>query len=248
MCGSTERNWADVAMVHHYSAFVRIDSPRGIIDRTVILGRAMLRAIVIALVGVGGLLFGLPPLSLALTNMAPTERACADYEHAKEPARWLRLTDCATAFSEAAYTTVGTAVTEVYLPVWPATGAQGKRTGLVMASRRPELIALAEALIAAQGDPAAIQAALREHREVLNWRGELNGLVRPGGGLSQAERRDLGQLAEVLSDDFVVLDDGATPDLRLGGALSLLGLVALGRSALSLRRRRARRSAPVAGD
>ena len=36
----------------------------------------MIRAIVIALLGVGLLLVGVPPLTLAVTNLAPTERAC----------------------------------------------------------------------------------------------------------------------------------------------------------------------------
>jgi len=198
----------------------------------------MIRAIVIALLGVGLLLVGVPPLTLAVTNLAPTERACDAFDHTQEAARWIRLQGCVTYFSEAAYTTVGQSVTEVYLPVWPSTGTRGKRTALVIASRRADFIALGEALIAADGDPPAIQAALQAHREVLTWRGDLSGLLRSGGGLSAAERRDLSQLAEVLSDDFVVLDDGATPDPRVGAGLTLLGVASLALAGFVLRRRR----------
>jgi hypothetical protein len=182
----------------------------------------MVRVVFIALLGAACLWGGVPALSLALTNWSPAVSTCAAYEPPETSARWVHLSACFIDPSQAAYTTVGRTVTEVYLPVWPEGSGRGGTTGLVLASRRPEHIALGEALLAAR-DPASRRAAFQAH--AVRPGDELSGVVRRAGSLGSSEERTLEALAGVLRPDYVVVDDEATPDLRLGVGLTLAGLL-----------------------
>jgi hypothetical protein len=203
----------------------------------------MVRVVLVALLGAACLWEGVPAVALALTNWTPTASSCAAYEPRESSARWLRLSACGIDPLQAAYTTVGRTVTEVYLPLWTQGEAHDGATPLVLATRRPDYLALGEALLAAS-DATARRAALQGH-PVAGLGEELRGIVRPGSSLGSSEARTVSGLAELVRPDFVIVDDEATPDLRLGAGLTLAGLLllALALQAL-LMARRTRQSTP----
>ncbi len=182
----------------------------------------MVRAVVIALMGFVCLWGGLPALTLALTNWSPAEVTCAEYDPQHVAARWLRLSGCAVDTTRAAHTTIGVTVTEAYLPLWPASSSGVGSTPIVLASRGLRYI-----------------VSGNEAHDPTPPPSDFEGVTRPVHSLGPDERHTLNALSGVLRPDFVVLDDTATPDLRLGAGLTLAGLLLLALAAqVALQRRR----------
>ena len=206
-----------------------------------------MRAIVIlACLGLAGLVGGGQALLTSLTNPQPAVIDCGRYLADGSPARWLRLESCVVSVLHGAAVKERGQIVRLYLPVYPATEWQaGSRAGadlpparLLLETRDPELLHTYRGLAAFNLDPGTLARAVAAQRDKVFVRGDVGGLVQSGlrgVATDRARLRELG--GATLAERFTVLEHGAQPSLALGLGATLAGLVAAG-AALVLWRRR----------
>lgn len=206
-----------------------------------------MRAIVIlATLGLAGLVGGGQALLTSLSNPEPTTLDCQAYLDGSSSAGWLRLQGCVVSVVHGAAVKERGQVVRLYLPVyseaeWQAAsrpGAELPPARLLLETRDLDLLHTYRGLAAFNLDPGTLARAVASQRDKVFVRGELSGLVQSGVrgfGTDRARLRELG--GATLAERFTVIEHDAQPSLGLGIGATLAGLIAAV-AALVLWRRR----------
>lgn len=160
---------------------------------------------------------GIHGVYTALTAGEQLEMTCADFIAKKPTNKWLKLTEADLLYDKMINDIMfGKVVTQVYVPVIPKGAQSNALTRILLVSKKPEEIALAQELVDAGND-------LMKQIEVLNKRSKspshaktIEGVVRYGLADSDNDRRKMHKLIENLETDYVVIEDGEKPTV-LGG-------------------------------
>jgi len=120
----------------------------------------------------------------------------------------------------------------LFIPVHASGAAPETKTGLVVETRDPALLAAYQEVLALDrrqdlSDEEAERYVL-EHAATLFPRRDVQGLVRFGLELEDEDRREIAGLAGELAPDFVILEEGARPQPWLSLGAFAAGLVVLG--------------------
>ncbi len=154
-------------------------------------------------------------LYTGLTNFSPTEISVSDYLAKKPSAKWLTLKDCRLDLPNAAVRTVlfTKVIDELYIPV-KAAGSEtnGKTIEILFATKDPALMKTMERLREIKDEQAAL-AFLMEHPDEIYPTRTITGMIRFGIDLKESDRDKLASLDRNLSKDFIILDDGKSPEL-----------------------------------
>jgi hypothetical protein len=151
------------------------------------------------------------------------EISCADYIKHRPDARWLKLTDCEYDFEHLAYEQdqTGDKYNHIYLPL-RAVGDDSLLTNIVVKRSDEAIREVVWGLEHGQSRPIGFD------RLMMDLGKPTEGFVAFGFSLSDKERDELGKLNLGLTDDFVLVDDGAQPRLAAGIIMLVLGLGGLG--------------------
>jgi hypothetical protein len=158
-----------------------------------------------------------------IINRTPASFPLADYEKAKPPAHWLKLTDCRLSVGEAMVRKDSSnSVAELFIPLRPPGPSSGKAQ-VLLATKDTGLLLVWAQVDSVRSEQQAIEV-LTTHRDKLYNR-QVQGLVRYGIDLKDKDRRELAKLGSTLASDFIILDDGEKPSLGLGLLMFFGGLL-----------------------
>lgn len=161
----------------------------------------------------------------ALKNRSPLEIAVADYVKAKPDAEWVVLKNAQLNLLEAAHRERLGKITEVFIPVRsPDEAIDGKVQVLMSTKNKDILDALADLENSSDTEKGVLEAASR-HADRLFMRRDVTGLIQFGIDSDSKTRDKLAGLDMNLAKDFVILEEGKSPELG-GSVITLLfGLV-----------------------
>lgn len=171
---------------------------------------------------------GLHGIYTALTSGEQLEMTCADFMAKKPSNKWLKLTEATVLYDKMVSETMfGKAVTQVYVPVIPGGAQSNAATRVLLASKKPEDIALAQELVDAGTDMKKQIEAAHKLFTLPSTSKTIQGTVRYGLADSDSDRRKLHTLIGNLESDYVVIEDGERPTVlggltKIGYALLLL--------------------------
>lgn len=156
---------------------------------------------------------------------------CAEFARARPSSHRVAITGCNIDFAHAGYSGANGHVDELYLPARPA----GKTvpTTLVVATRDPSALALAQSVFAGDVEPGRANAAMEKAVESLGANVAIDGLIRSGTIEGFRTRRIVSGLNSApLAADVAMIDVGGSPDfvrpLLAIGAAALLAIAAIG--------------------
>lgn len=150
----------------------------------------------------------------AVTNREPLQVACDSYGEVKPTSEWLELTGCTLSLMEASYTEENKRVVELFIPARGENSQEGSPIHVLVATKDPTLLSLANQLITIEDEQALMTFAM-QNNQALGAQRDVRGLVRYGVDLDDDERDQLKNLDSTLAPDFVILDDGKQPGLGL---------------------------------
>jgi hypothetical protein len=177
----------------------------------------------------------------SLKNRRPVRIGVSDLASGHPSAHWLVLTNAELALFDAAWKIRRSKyqseeqgrITEGYIPLRAPGQSLDDRCYAVLATSEPATLALLEELRKVK-DEAGMATFVANHKTELKQQREVSGLVRFGIE-SGDESGKLGGLQKNLSKDFIVLADGAQPNLGKSVALLLVGFGIAGGLLLALR-------------
>jgi len=174
-------------------------------------------------------------LYVYLRNPSPAELTCDAYLTQRPDAEWLALAGCQLRLTDAIYEhDLGSASrpNRLFIPVHASDAEPGAKTGLVVETRDPGLLAAYQEVLALDRrqdlSDAEAEAYVLEHAATLFPRRDVQGLIRFGLELEDEDRREIAGLADELTPDFVILEEGARPQPWLSLGAFAAGLVVLG--------------------
>lgn len=168
-------------------------------------------------------------LYTGLMNLSPTEMTAADYSAKKPKALWLKLKDCKLDLPRAAVHCylLSDTINELFIPVRVEDPeGSGKAIQVLFATKDHALIDTAQKIKALKTKEDAVAFALA-HADELYPRRTISGLIRYGIELDDSERAKLASLNQRLAPDFVILDDGKSPELAFSIMAFASGLLVL---------------------
>lgn len=170
---------------------------------------------------IGLLVTGGQGVYVALKNDDPLEIKAADYIAKKTNAEWLKLTDAQVSLVEAAYKARLGKISEVFIPVRPVGESLDAPIHILLSTNNQNVAAALKALSQSSSPiQKKIDSASRQ-ADRLFMRQDIIGLTRYGIFYDRFMRFRLSQLNLKLADDFVILNDGESPNLPL--SLCMLG-------------------------
>jgi len=183
----------------------------------------LLVIVVLALLWGGG-----QGLYTAITNLKPHECTVREYIATRPAAKWLRLTGGEINMLQTNYTSawgVGP-VSEIYIPVKPEDATSKEGVFILLATKDPALLALAEKMRGMKSEKEAV-SFIFAHRNELIVKRPVQGVIRYGVDLRDKEERKLRKLNPDLAENFIILDEGERPALLVSALMFLGGLAAV---------------------
>jgi hypothetical protein len=188
-----------------------------------------IRAFGILLILIVGLLWaGAQKISTALANRKPTVLSYEEYAKTKPSAKWLVITNCQLNLLQACYMTYpGGSDLEncYYIPV----RQQGSVTGevsMILKTTDSKLISTVKQMQHLTTTEAAVEWVRKNPTQVFPS-GPVHGLVLYGIDIKSTERDQLAHIDKNISEDFIILDSDAQPNLTAGISCSAAGLASL---------------------
>ena len=153
-------------------------------------------------------------------NRKPFEVSCQSYPQVQPSQEWLELTGCSLSLLDASYTETSGSVTELFIPARGESDAEGSPVHVLVATKDPELLGLANQLVKIEDQGEMMRFSL-EHGDRMFPTRDVTGLVRYGVDLDDDERAQLQGLDDALAENFVILDEGKEPGF--GKSLGMFG-------------------------
>lgn len=171
---------------------------------------------------------------------------CEQFFRQRPSALWMRVTGCEIDYDNAAYRESRGRIAELFFPVRPAGEPRNTPAALVIATRDPAALALADRTIGGGRQPTqeASDVMMLQIITMLGISREVEGYARSGPLEMMQTRRSLAGLRAPLSPQLVVLDVHARPSFLLPGTVFASGAVLL-LGLLIVSRRRAPTPEPV---
>jgi hypothetical protein len=177
----------------------------------------------------------------SLKNRQPVRLGISELASGRPSAHWLVLTNAELAIYDAAWKIRRTKyesesagrITEGYIPLRAPGQSINDRCYAVLATSEPATLALLEDLRKVK-DEAGMATFVANHKNELKQKRDVSGLVRFGIE-SGDESGKLGGLQKNLDKNFIVLADGAQPNLGKSVALLLVGFGIAGGLLLAVR-------------
>jgi len=170
------------------------------------------------------LIVGCQGVYVALKNPEPLEIAVADYIAKKPNAEWLKLQEAQVSLVEAAYQARLGKVTEIFIPVRPAGESMEAPVHLLLSTDDKAVVAALQKLSQSNGSMNKKVDAAARQADKLFMRQDVYGLTRHGIFFDSLMRARLSLLDMKLAEDFVIINDGAAPNVwvhlaMVGGGL-----------------------------
>lgn len=159
------------------------------------------------------LIIGGQGVYVALKNETPLEISVADYIAKKPNAEWMTLRDAQVSLVEAAYKARLGRVSEVYIPVRPAGESLSAPVHILLCTQDEAVASALKALSQSKAPVSQKVGVASRQADRLFMRQDITGMTRYGIFYDLFMKFRLSQLNLQLADDFVILDDGASPSL-----------------------------------
>jgi hypothetical protein len=175
------------------------------------------------------LAFGTEGLYNAARGRTQATVSCAQLRQAPPPSLSLRVTGCDIDYKGGAYREAGGSIEELFLPARPTGAPVNQPAPLVVATRVPNALAVAQPLVkSGPGAPVArsIQT-MHDAATAAGISGEIRGLVRAGLLERLASQQVLSGLSTPLAADVILLDLNGSPSMAWPIVLIGLGLATL---------------------
>lgn len=156
---------------------------------------------------------GTQTLYTVLSNLEPTELTIEQIEQSPTDKKWLLVKGGHLDLTEAvtsSFLGVGE-VKEVYLPVRTEGAEEGDPVAVVLATKNRAMLDVVNRMAKIEDEAEAVKFAI-QNIEVLHQQKDVKGLVRFGIEMDDSDERDLRKLIPELTSDFVVIDEGKSPE------------------------------------
>jgi hypothetical protein len=174
--------------------------------------------------------------------------SCEQFTAQPPRTQWIRVSGCEIDYLGAGYRESDGQIVELFFPMRPVGQPRAMPAGLLMATRDPEALAVAQSTIGAgqQPEQEAFLVMMLRIVTMLKVSREVEGYARAGVVELMQTRRSLTGLGAPLADGAVVVDLHARPGFLVHGTKTGLGLFLLGLSVVLLTRRRRAAESPTA--
>ena len=167
---------------------------------------------------------GLYNASRARTQATVT---CAQLRQGGPPSLNLRVTGCEIDYKGGAYREAGGSIEELFLPARPAGAPVNQPAPLVVATRIPGALAVAQPLMKSGAPVSRSVQTMEQAAAAAGISGEITGLVRAGFLERLASRQVLSGLSSPLAVNVILLDFNGSPSIVWPLSLVALGLASL---------------------
>ena len=158
----------------------------------------------------------------ALKNRQPLEITVTDYIAKKPNAEWVTLKDAQLNLLEAAHKEQLGKISEIFIPIRPKGESTDGPVHILLSTKDDAIVAALEDLNKSGGTMKEALNAASRHADKLFMQKDVSGLIRFGIDSDDKTRDKLAKLDMKLTQDFVIMNDGAAPSLF--GSMSMLGL------------------------
>lgn len=158
-------------------------------------------------------------------NRAPVQITAAEFLAERPDAEWLVLQDAEVSLAEAAYKAWMGNLSEVFIPVRASGQSITEPIHILLSTDDPDVIAALKKLREYGGTKEKTVAAAAKHADRLFMKKTIPGLIRYSYVSDLVTRFRLMRLNLPLAEDFVILDDGATPTPYLPVGMLAAGLL-----------------------
>ena len=173
------------------------------------------------------LAFGTEGLYNASRGRTQATVSCAQLRQAPPPSLNLRVTGCEIDYKGGAYRESGGSIEELFLPARPTGAPVNQPAPLVVATRVPTALAVAQPLVKPGGPAARSIQTMTDAATAAGISGEIRGLVRAGFLERLASRQVLSGLSTPLAANVILLDLNGSPSMAWPIVLIALGLATL---------------------
>jgi len=164
---------------------------------------------------IGLLIVGGQGAYVALKNPDPLEITMTSYSAKQPDAEWMTLKEAQVSLVEAAYKARLGNVSEVFIPVRATGEATDTPVHILLSTNDPAVLAaLKEMSQSGTTVQKKVDAASRQAGKLFMQK-DITGLTRYGFFYDKVMRYRLAKLGMKLADDFVILNEGAAPDLLM---------------------------------
>ena len=174
------------------------------------------------------LAFGTEGVYNALQSRTETTVTCAQLRQTKPPSLKLRVTGCDIDYKGGAYRESGGSIEELFLPARPSGAPVNLPAPLVVATRVPNALAVAQPLVKSGAPAGRSVQTMQQAAVAAGISEEIRGLVRAGFIERLASRQVLSGLSTPLAADVLLLDLNGSPSFAWPISLIVLGLATLG--------------------
>jgi hypothetical protein len=165
------------------------------------------------------LIAGSQGIYVTLKNREPVAITTTDFIAKKPDAEWLVLKEAEVSLAEAAYVAWMGNISQVFIPVRPSRQSITEPIHILLSTEDEAVVAALKKLREYGGTKEKTIAAASRQADKLFMQKDLSGLIRYGLVSDFLTRFRLARLDLPLAEDFVILDDGATPAPYLPVAL-----------------------------
>lgn len=176
--------------------------------------------VVIVLLIVGG-----QGIYVALKNPEPLKITVANYIAKKPNAEWMTLQEAQVSLVEAAYKARLGKVSEVFIPVRPIGESTDVPVHILLSTDNQAVVAALQHLSRSGGTmEKKVDTAAQQADNLFMWQ-DITGLTRYGIFYDLLMRARLAKLNMKLAEDFVILNDGASPNILVSLSMVVGGLL-----------------------
>lgn len=174
-----------------------------------------------------------------VTNSEAAHTTCAEFAKSLSAQRWVQLSECRYDVDSYAFEGSKASPSRLFIPVIDRHDDEGQ-VAVVLVTSEPRWLAFARARAAMAAAPSPEEFAALEAQHAFAFTRDtlVTGMVQSGVLLDSKARADVADQVPELTENFVLLDDGAQPRLGLGVLLLTLGLLALAGAVVGAVRRR----------
>lgn len=177
------------------------------------------------LIAIGLLWGGGQGIYVGMKNRAPVEISVADFIRAHPDAEWVTLKDARLNLLESAHRERLGKIAELFIPVRPVGEAVDAPVRILLETKNQETIAALEKIKQAGDSEEETLDALAEAADKLVVTRDVSGLIQFGIDSDSRTRQKLSELDMNLADNFVILEEGAEPNLNTSVGLLVMGLL-----------------------
>lgn len=158
----------------------------------------------------------------ALKNRQPLEITVAGYIAQKPNAEWVTLKDAQLNLLEAAHKGHLGKISEIFIPVRPKGETTEAPVHILLSTKDKDIVSALEDFNKPAATKKEVMDAASRHADKLFMQKDVSGLIRFGIDSDDKTRGKLSKLDMNLAPDFVILNDGGSPNL--GGSVSMVGI------------------------